>query len=495
MKKKCMLAVGMLLVLSMLSGCGAKKDGPMDQVQEKVSNVEVENPQTGTMKDEYKYSGTIEPKDTVDVTASMTGTVKAVNFKEGDKVNKGDVLFTIDTKDLENTIKTNKASLASADASIQSAKTNLELANGATMQTQIENAKNAVTNAKNSIATAQTALDTAGVSVNNAKTTLDDKQNTYNINKQLFDSGGLSKQALDDSQTALTAAQNAYTQAVNSKQQAEVTLSQAKSSLENAQKSYDILVNQTSKENVTKAQDSLNTAQASRKSVQAQIEASESKLSDAVVKSPISGTVSECNVTAGAQLLTAKTPFTIVDLNTVDIQVNVSEDVVPNLKVGDSVQITIPTLSNQAITGHISEISDVSNADGTFKVKVEMSNTDGKLKAGMFAEVNFAKSTSDGAVIVPRDSVLRDGDDYYAFVIEDGKAKKVDVTIGIDAGETIEVKSGIKASDKVVTKGQTYLDDGSKVKVVSDNGTEITEATTEATTENPKAKKSKGENK
>lgn len=128
MKKKCMLAVGMLLVLSMLSGCGAKKDGPMDQVQEKVSNVEVENPQTGTMKDEYKYSGTIEPKDTVDVTASMTGTVKAVNFKEGDKVNKGDVLFTIDTKDLENTIKTNKASLASADASIQSAKTNLELA-------------------------------------------------------------------------------------------------------------------------------------------------------------------------------------------------------------------------------------------------------------------------------------------------------------------------------------------------------------------------------
>ena len=50
MKKKCMLAVGMLLVLSMLSGCGAKKDGPMDQVQEKVSNVEVENPQTGTIQ-------------------------------------------------------------------------------------------------------------------------------------------------------------------------------------------------------------------------------------------------------------------------------------------------------------------------------------------------------------------------------------------------------------------------------------------------------------
>ena len=67
----------------------------MDQVQEKVSNVEVENPQTGTMKDEYKYSGTIEPKDTVDVTASMTGTVKAVNFKEGDKVNKGDVLLLL----------------------------------------------------------------------------------------------------------------------------------------------------------------------------------------------------------------------------------------------------------------------------------------------------------------------------------------------------------------------------------------------------------------
>ena len=116
MKKKCMLAVEISISFLMLSGCGVSK--MVLWTTEKVSNVEVENPQTGTMKDEYKYSGTIEPKDTVDVTASMTGTVKAVNFKEGDKVNKGDVLFTIDTKDLENTIKTNKASLASADASM-----------------------------------------------------------------------------------------------------------------------------------------------------------------------------------------------------------------------------------------------------------------------------------------------------------------------------------------------------------------------------------------
>lgn len=495
MKKKCMLTVGLLLVVSMLAGCGAKGNQPMEQAEVKATNVEVENPKTETVKDEYKYSGTIEPKDTVDVTASMTGTVKTVNFKEGDKVKAGDVLFTIDTKDLENTIKTNKASLASADASIQSAKTSLDLANGASMASQIESAKSSVTNAKNSIATSQTALDTAEIAVNNAKTSLDDKQNTYNINKQLYDAGGLSKQSLDDSMTALTTAQNSYTQALNSRDQAKVTLSQAKTTLETAQKNYDILVNQTSKENVTKAKDTLNSAQASRKTVQAQIEASESKLNDAIVKSPISGTVTACNVTAGAQLVASKTPFTIVNLNTVDVQVNVSENVVPDIKVGDSVGMVIPTLSNANITGHISEIASVSNDDGTFKVKVEMDNSDGKLKAGMFTEVNFAKSTSEGAVVVPRDAVLREDDQYYAFVIEDGKAKKVNVKIGIDAGETIEVTEGIKASDKVVTKGQTYLDDGANVKVVSDNGTEITEATTEATTTDAKNKKGKEEKK
>ena len=136
-------------------------------------------------------------------------------------------------------------------------------------------------------------------------------------------------------------------------------------------------------------------------------------------------------------------------------------------------------------------------ATGGKQYKVSEGETVRVEKLGVEAGSKF---TFDQVLLVSGDDVkvgnpTVDGASVEATVVGDGKAKKVDVTIGIDAGETIEVKSGIKASDKVVTKGQTYLDDGSKVKVVSDNGTEITEATTEATTENPKAKKSKGENK
>lgn len=466
--KKYVRLTAMALCVAMLAGCGGKKDMPQMEEETKVTSVEIANPTLNTVKDEYKYSGTIQAAETVDVSAKVSGTVSAAYYEVGDKVSKGAVLYKIDDTDYQNSLKSAQASLNSANAGVQSAKTGVETANGAAMETQLTSAKNAITNA-------QTSLETANKSLDDAKIALDKAQSDYDINKQLFDVGGVSEDSLNTYKNSLDNAQNSYTKS-------QLNVKSAQDALNQANTNYDILAKKTTAENTRKANDSLNTALASQKTASVAVDTAKQQIAYCTVTSPISGTVLSKNVTAGA--MSSGVGYQIVDLTSLDVQVNASEQIATSVKVGDAVTINIPSLKdNSQFTGSITEIPPGANADGTYTIKINIPNSTGELKAGMFAEVYFAKSTSNNAVILPRDAVIdNNGESYYVFVTDDkNTVKKVEVTVGIDSGDTIEVTSGITINDKVVVKGQTYLADGDPINVVSDNGVEV-EMTTEATT-------------
>jgi RND family efflux transporter MFP subunit len=413
----------------------------------------------------------------------------------GDYVEKGSVLFTVDTTDIENQLNTSKASLKTTDANIASAKTNYELANGSSVQSSLANAKNQVTNAektiesrKNSLESAKTNLENAQVALSSEKVTYDKAQSDYDTNKQLYDVGGISKEALDNYSNALEQAKNNYTQkenAVKSAQtavsDAQIALTQAEDALTQAQESYEI-AQKTPEENTKKAQDSLNSAIASRATIEAQIQSTQSTLKDYTITSPISGYVTAKNVTEGAMF--NGTAYTICDTSTVNIEVNVSEDIETRVKVGDDVRITVPSVSDDELTGSITEINPAANTDGTYTIKVNMDNADGKYKAGLYAEVYFAKDTSENAITVTRNSVLHSNDEYCVYVENNGVVEKRIVTVGIDTGDRIEVTSGLSASDRVVSKGQTYLKDGDEVYVVAIDGVDVTSSSTSNTTTN-----------
>lgn len=507
--KKYLRFTAAILCIAMLAGCGDKgpKEGP--ETEETVTSVEIENPTINTVKDEFMYSGTIQAADTVDVSAKVQGTVAATYFEVGDTVKKGDVLYKIDDTDYQNSLKTAQASLNSAkqgvntaNASVASAKTAVDTANGASMQTQLESAKTAVTNAETSLENAKKGVSDTEVQIANAQTNYDKAKSDYDMNKQLFDVGGISEDGLNNYKISFEQAENALTTAQNSKAKAELGVKSAEDALAQAKTSYSILEKQMTAENTRKAKDSLNTAQAGVGSAQASVasaqvgvENAKQQIAYCTVTSPISGTVLSKKVTAGA--MASGVGYQIVDLSSVNVQVNVSEQIATAVKLGDAVTIIVPSLDEtKQIVGTISELPPGANTDGTYTVKINIPNAKGELRGGMFAKVYFAKSTSNNAVIVPRNSVLDDGNGNYYLFTSDGKtAKKVDVTVGIDTGDSIEVTSGIDIADKVVTKGQTYLADGDKINVVSDNGEEI-EQTTEATTAPADKKKdSKGDKK
>ncbi len=526
--KKYLRLTAIALCVAMLAGCGGKgpKDGEQ-QVEEKATSVEVQNPIIETVKDEYMYSGTIQAADTVDVTSKVSGIVKATYFKVGDKVNKGDLLYLIDDTDLQNNLKTAEASVrqaeenvktakqgvvtakigvesaqnsvATANAGVRSAQTGVDTANGASMKSQLEGAQNTITNCETNLENAKKSVSDCEVSINNAQTAYDKAKNDYDMNKQLFDVGGLSEDSLKNSEIALQQAENTLTTAKNAKEKAELGVKSAEDALAQAKTNYDIMAKEMTAENARKSNDSLNSAKTSVQTAQTgvknaqnavataqnQVKSAEAGLESAKVgvtnakqqieyckvTSPCSGTVLTKNAVEGAMIQGAG--YQIVDLNSVDVQVNVSEQIATNVKTGDAVTINIPSLDNKKTTGSITQIPPSSNQDGTYTVKIKIPNTQNELKGGMFCEVYFAKSTSDNAVIVPRDAVMDDGDESYVFINNENTAKKVVVETGIDTGETIEVKSGLTVNDKVITKGQTYLAEGDKINIVSDNGNDV----------------------
>ena len=425
MKRKIIpsILISAILAASVLSGCGKSADAGAGSAQEQqaITYVQVMNTSNETIKSEYLYNGTIQPITELVVSGTIQGKVASVNYDVGDYVKAGDVLYRMGTSDIVNSKRVAEASLASAEASIKTAQTNLELVNGASMQTQIESAKASLSNAE--------------IAYNTAKT-------NYDNNKILFESGIISQTEMDNISDAYSRAEVAYNQ---------------------AKESYDLVMKMPD-ENRRKAEDALNSAKAARESVVAQINSYNKSLNDAVVTSPIAGFVTACNVKAGTVLATNE-PFKVVDTSKVTINVSVSEDIINSIAVGDSVSVNVPSVSNLAKLGTISTVNPAANAGGTYDVKIEMDNADAKLKSGMFGEVNFVKDRSDKTIVIPVNAVITKGGEKYVFVMKDGKAVKTTVQTGIDNGTNIEIKSGLTENMDVVVKGQTYLEDGDSIAV------------------------------
>ncbi len=506
MNKKCMVISLAMCFLVTLSGCNSKDEEASTVQQETTAakrSVEVMKVTTGSIQNDYKYSGKVKPANEVNVLSTVSGKVATVNYDIGDSVQKDDVLFTMDTTDIVNNINTAKASLEQVEANIASAKTSLELVNGSSMQLQIEQAQAAVTNAKSAYENAQLSLGNAELSVSNSKIAVENaklnldkaeiafnnSKTDFNNYKALYEAGALAQTAYDQYKTAYDQAEIAYNQAKLSYEQAQVavnqaqlaydqtqnSISQAQESYKQAQETYEITANQVPGENQRRAEDALKIAESSRASILAQIKSAEKTLNDAVVKSPISGIVTACNVKESTVLAQgAAAPFTIIDMNTVNIEVNVSEQLINTLHIGDELDVKISAVSDTPLKGKISTINPAANATGTYTVKIEIDNSNSQLKSGMFGEVIFAKEKSDNAIILPRSAVISNDEETYVMVEENGIAKKVNITLGVDNGTEVEVLSGLSENMNVVTKGQSYLIDGDAVEVVSNNSSSET---------------------
>lgn len=192
------------------------------------------------------------------------------------------------------------------------------------------------------------------------------------------------------------------------------------------------------------------------------------QLGDASIKSSINGIVNKRNIEPGSVVAPGTVLFELVNVSTLKLRVTVSEQQVASLKVGSNVPVTASVFPDKQLTGKITFIAPKADESLNFPVEIEIANNQGNdIKAGMYGTAVFGKGKSEPAVTtIPRVAFVGGVGNNQVFVVENNIAKLVKVTSGRIFGEEVEVLSGLKEGDTVVTSGQINLQDGTPVSPI-----------------------------
>jgi membrane fusion protein, heavy metal efflux system len=179
------------------------------------------------------------------------------------------------------------------------------------------------------------------------------------------------------------------------------------------------------------------------------------------VVSPLTGVVVERRATLGETVAPADVLFTVMDLSTVWLQVDVYDQDLAGLGVGQAARTRVRAWPDRVFTGRVDNIAPVLEpATRAVRVRVIVPNRDGLLKPGMFAETEIegAPLRDSTALAVPADAVQEDQGERVVFLARGpGRFERRAVEVGPAAGGWVVVRRGVAEGDSVVVRGAFVL--------------------------------------
>ena len=156
----------------------------------------------------------------------------------------------------------------------------------------------------------------------------------------------------------------------------------------------------------------------------------------ATVTAPISGTVTMVNANVGSFATASAPMFEIANVDTLEISTGINEQNVSKIKIGQEVLLKIHSVSDKWMSGTITEISKVMNAQTkNYPVTIALANKDDDLVAGMYAEVQVAVEHAEDVLVIPVDAIVYKEAKPVAFIAQaDGTVKEKALTLGINDG-------------------------------------------------------------
>ena len=199
------------------------------------------------------------------------------------------------------------------------------------------------------------------------------------------------------------------------------------------------------------------------------------RLSKAVIRSPFDGAVAERLVNAGDLVgEMQKVVFRLVDNRLLELTVNVPSTEMAAVRVGQPVRFSTDAFPGRVFDGTVAHINpSVSPGDRSVRVIAEVRNVPELLKGGLFVKGRIVTGSRKGVVQVPRTALLswnvaaRKGE---VFVVVDNVARRRGVATGAVQGDRVEIPSGLRPGETVVTRGAFLLSDGDAVKVAGNGG-------------------------
>ncbi len=434
-----------------LSSCGSTGNSDSEEaVAVEYTPVEVYSVESNDIQSTLEYSGVVSPAKTVNIISTITSEVENTYFEVGDTVNEGDLLFTVDSSKINDQIKQLDSQLQTAEIGVQMANNTANNITGGAYQSQLLQLESGIESTKKQLELAEQTLNM--------------QQENYENGKVLYDSGIISKSEFEGIELAYNQAKSAY--------------ESTQLALEQQQETYDITANTIVNENKATGELSVEQAMASRDSLMVQMDITQKMLDDASVYAPMSGVISFKGVNEDEYVSSQKPAYTIVDMDTVLVSVKVSEKIINNINKGDEVEVYISTIQDEPFIGTIKTISPVADQTSTYPIEIEIQNPNHTIKPGMFTTVSFVLESENDAIVLPVEAVLSNVKEKYVYVDNNGVAEKVVVETGINNGEYVEITSGLEVGDNVITKGQSYVENGENIKVIEDSGVTTSEETT-----------------
>jgi len=185
------------------------------------------------------------------------------------------------------------------------------------------------------------------------------------------------------------------------------------------------------------------------------------------IRAPFAGRVTERMVEPGQHVRRGDALYTIADFDPLIARIYLPEKDVLQLDEGREVRISLAADSSLVFAGTVRQISPVvDTATGTVKVTVEANSPPPQVRPGAFVSIDIVRERKSEAVLLPRESVVRELRSAHVFVADGDTAAKRAVTLGLEEDGMIEVLSGVTVGERVVVAGQGGLKPGSKIKIL-----------------------------
>ena len=399
-----------LLLSSLLAVAGSGCNTPEKEKEPEVE-VQVTPARNAPIEETLTAEAVVSPLHQAIVTPKITSTIKEFRVQRGSKVRKGQLLAILENADLSAAAQQSKGEYEQAQAGFSTA-------TGATLPQEIQKAE----------------LDAS-----TAKAGLDAQQKIFDSRKELFEQGALPRRDLDAAQVALA---------------------QARSQSEVANRQLADLKRIGEKDALKSATGQLEAAQGKFRGAAAQLSYSE-------IRSPIDGVVTDRPQFAGELATANQSLITVMDTTKLIAKSHIAQAQAAQLKVGNSAEIRVAG-SEEPIASRVTLVSPALDPGSTtIEVWVEARKPNAALRPGMTVQLSIVGRSVKDALVVPTESLYKndDGQDYVAVAGTNGRAQLQTVQVGIRTPELIQITSGVKAGDPVITSGGYALPDKAKIKV------------------------------
>lgn len=332
-----------------------------------------------------EFSGALLPVQTVEISSRVAAQVEHLGFTVGTPVKMGDVLVRLDSQAIEGQLVAAQASLASAQAAVENAVNQAEM----------------------------------------AKIAYDAAQRSYDRNQQLFASGAISQNQLDESKDSMDTARNRWQSADGpARKQALAAVDSARASVDNLR----------------------------------------IQLQNTEIKSPIDGVLASQNIDVGEVLAVGVNVITVVDTSALELKSTISQDKLSLLGRGQELAVKVDGYPDREWAGVVTVVGPVAvNTGEIFPVVIRIKN-DGQLMAGLAAHASTRVKVS--GVIVPSAAVMQSGGGSFVFVVKDGLVLRTPVVGGLSNGAETVIVSGLTGDETIAVTNLGALSDHTAVTIL-----------------------------